>query len=100
MARYVQRPVVVDARQYTEDNGPELAEWVTNNSKEKQIGLWFEQRQFDGQGVAIRLNAEFAIMDRKTGDQDFVSPGWWVLQIDDEFFTYTDMEFQKRFEKA
>lgn len=101
MSKYKQKPVEVDARQYTGvgNNGPTLASWVTNESKTKQTGIWNEHRAYHGEGMSIQLESSFSIME-ENGDFDFVPEGSWVVEIDGEFFSYTDFEFQKRFEKA
>jgi hypothetical protein len=97
MSKYIQKPVEVDARQFTEDpeNGPELATWVKEANSDTTAAYWAPKAQ-----LGLELKATITIFYEGSDTQDTMFPGDWLVQMDDEFHVYSDGAFQKRFDKV
>lgn len=97
MSKYIQKPVEVDARQFTSDleSGPKIVSWVKESKGGTTATYWRPMVQ-----LGLELKATITIFYEGTDTQDTMFPGDWLVKMDDEFHVYSDGAFQKRFDKV
>jgi hypothetical protein len=91
--KYIQKQIEVDARQLTEENGENLAAWVS--SVEGWRARYWATKAHD----RLKLSTELLIVHH-TGEREPAFVGDWVVLDDDSFTVYSDEVFNKRFEKG
>jgi hypothetical protein len=95
--KYIQKPLEVDARQLTEENGENLEAWVSD------VEGWGAKYWPSNKHAAIVLPTKLIIFaptgyfERKKSD---VRVGDWIVRIGDTFHVYDENEFDERFEKV
>lgn len=95
MSKYIQKPIEVDARQFTEDpeNGLELAAWV-KESAGMTATYWIPRH-----AANLQLHSTLGVF-YADNTQDTLFPGDWLVKMEDEFHVYSDEAFHKRFDKV
>lgn len=93
MAKYKQKPVIVDARQYTggKSNGSQLASWVNSGGS---TASWMEESR----GMDLILPEQLYV--KTDQGEGVVNVNDWIVKIDGVFMVYPDGLFKQRFETA
>jgi hypothetical protein len=95
MSKYVQKPVEVDARQFTggEKNGKELEAWVNSLGGD---ATWSPENKIK----ELTLPEEFALGRSKLHMNWNIKLGSWLVYQDNFLTIYSDEVFKTKFEKV
>lgn len=91
MAKYKQKNVVVDARQFNNTNGKALAGWVV------KAGHMASHMTKITHGDIILPEELYVYTDH---GEVTVTKGSWIVEYQNVFKIYTNEEFKRRFETA
>jgi hypothetical protein len=95
---HIQKPVKVDARQLTDSNGEELANWINESPGGYHSEYWPARTFANGLGMTARLT----IVESNDRIEWTIYHQEWVVYFpeDLEFRVYGKDEFPQKFEKV
>lgn len=95
---YIQKPVKVDARQLTDNNGEELAKWVNGSTGGYGAEYWPARTFTNGLGMTARLE----LVESNDRVMWTIYPQEWIVYFSEEreFRMYGKDEFPQKFEKG